>query len=102
MCGDNLSSMQIVKNANNFNRSKQIDVRYHFIRSHYYNGNIGLQYVESENLCENFLTKSVVYCGLLCPLYLKERATLHFLITTGELTCLNQLVKFLKRLLANN
>ena len=59
MCGDNLSSMHIVKNAYSHNRSKHIDVRFHFIRDHYQNGNISLQYVESENLCADFLTKGV-------------------------------------------
>ena len=59
MCGDNLSSMQIVKNASTHNRSKHIDVRYHFIRDHYQKGTIGLQYIESESLCADLLTKGV-------------------------------------------
>ena len=59
ICGDNLSSMQIVKNSHCHNRSKHIDVRYHFIKDHYTNGNISLQYIESEKLCADFLTKGV-------------------------------------------
>ena len=49
LCGDNLSSMQIVKNPENHNRTKHIDVRFHFIRTHYEAGNISLQYIKSED-----------------------------------------------------
>ncbi len=59
LCGDNLSSMQIVKNPESHNRTKHIDVRFHFIRDHYEKGNIGLQFIESEKLCADFLTKGV-------------------------------------------
>ena len=59
MCGDNLSSMQIVKNSQCHNRSKHIDVRYHYIKDHYQKGNISLQYIESNSLCADFLTKGV-------------------------------------------
>lgn len=59
MCGDNISKMHIVKNLNSHNRSKHIDVRYHFIRDHYQSGNLSLQYIESDNLCADFLTKGV-------------------------------------------
>ena len=51
--------MQIVKNTTSHNRSKHINVRFHFIRDHYHNGNIGLQYIKSEDLCADFLTKGV-------------------------------------------
>jgi hypothetical protein len=57
--GDNISSMQIVKNSHTNNRSKHIDVRYHFIKDHYQNGNLNLKYIESEKLCADFLTKGV-------------------------------------------
>ena len=50
MCGDNLSSMQIVKNSQSHNRSKHINVRYHFIRDHFNSGTITLQYIKSEDL----------------------------------------------------
>ncbi len=59
MCGDNLSSMQIVKNTISHKRSKHIDVRFHFIRDHYHKRNISLQYIKSEDLCADFLTKGV-------------------------------------------
>ena len=59
MCGDNLSSMQIVKNSQSHNRFKHIDVHYHFIRDHYNSGTITLQYIKSEDLCADFLTKGV-------------------------------------------
>ena len=57
MFGDNLSSMQIVKNSQSHNRSKHIDVRYHFIKDHYISGAIILQYIKSEDICADFLIK---------------------------------------------
>ena len=59
MCGDNLSSMQIIRNPISHHRSKHIDVRYHFIRDHYKNGNLDLKYIKSEDLCSDFMTKGV-------------------------------------------
>ena len=59
MCEDSLSSMQIVKNSQSYNRSKHIDVRYHFIRDHYNCGTITLEYIKSEDLFADFLTKGV-------------------------------------------
>ena len=59
MCGDNLSSMQIIRNPISHHRSKHIDVRYHFIRDHYKNGNLDLKYIKSEDLCADFMTKGV-------------------------------------------
>ena len=59
MCNDNMSSMQIIKNPTSHHRAKHIDVRFHFIRDHYENGNISLQYIESAQLCADFLTKGV-------------------------------------------
>ena len=59
MCNDNMSSMQIIKNPTSHHRAKHIDVRFHFIRDHYQCGNISLQYIESEKLCADFLTKGV-------------------------------------------
>ena len=61
MCNDNMSSMQIIKNPTSHHRAKHIDVRFHFIRDHYENGNISLQYIESGQLCADSpkeLTKS--------------------------------------------
>ena len=59
MCNDNQSSMHIIRNPSSHNRSKHIDVRFHFIRDHYQNGTISLKYIESEKLCADFLTKGV-------------------------------------------
>ncbi len=59
MCNDNMSSIQIIKNPTSHHRAKHIDVRYHFIRDHYQNGNISLQYIASEELCADFCTKGV-------------------------------------------
>ena len=59
MNGDNLSSMQIVKNPHHNNRCKHIDVRYHFIKDHSEKGDIKVRYIKSEDLCADFLTKGV-------------------------------------------
>ena len=59
MCGDNLSSIQLVKNSQIHNRSKHIDVLYHYIRDHYQSGNISKQNIESKNMCADILTNGV-------------------------------------------
>ena len=59
MCGDNVLSMHIIKNPVSHHRCKHIDVRYHFIRDHFQNGNITLKYIESCKLCADFMTKGL-------------------------------------------
>jgi hypothetical protein len=56
--GDNQSSMAIAKGGQT-NRSKHIDIKYHFIRNHLVNKEIELKYMESEKLCADFLTKGL-------------------------------------------
>ena len=55
---DNLSSHQIAKGGTS-ERSKHIDVRHHFIRDNVANGSISIQYLKSEELPADFLTKNV-------------------------------------------
>ncbi len=59
MCGDNLSCMSIIRNPTDHHRTKHIDVRYHSIRDHFEQGRITLKYIESNQLCADFLTKGV-------------------------------------------
>lgn len=52
---DNQSAINLAKNPINHQRSKHIDVRYHFIRDELQNGNISLFYVSSnENFADMF------------------------------------------------
>ena len=54
-----LSSFHFVRNNMNHNRSKHIDIRYHFIKDHFNKKTIDLKYTKSEDLCADFLTKGV-------------------------------------------
>ena len=59
LCNDNLSAMQSIKNSTSHNLCKHIDVRYHFIRDHYSRGTINLEYIPTDKLVADILTKGV-------------------------------------------
>ncbi|XP_058784688.1 secreted RxLR effector protein 161-like [Vicia villosa] len=56
---DNKSAIELVKNPVNNERSKHIDVRYHFIREHVKNGSVKLMHVASKDQAADILTKSL-------------------------------------------
>ena len=56
---DNQGAIELVKNNKNHSRTKHIDVRHHFIRSHIENGNITIQYIPTENQIADILTKAL-------------------------------------------
>ena len=56
--GDNMSSLKIADGGQT-SRSKHIDVRHHFIRDHLEKSLFKLKYMQSEQLCADFLTKGV-------------------------------------------
>ena len=56
---DNQGAMALVKNPVFHNRTKHIDVRFHFIREHFTSGHIDLEYVCTENMVADCLTKLV-------------------------------------------
>ena len=56
---DNQGAIALAKNPVHHQRSKHIDIRYHFVRQFVQDGTISLQYVESEKNLADMLTKPV-------------------------------------------
>jgi len=56
---DNQSAIALAKNPVFHQRSKHIDIRYHFVRNEVQNGSVQLQYVPSENNVADMLTKTM-------------------------------------------
>lgn len=54
---DNQGANELVRNHRIHNRSKHIDVHYHYVREKYEQGNFELVYVESKNNLADLLTK---------------------------------------------
>ena len=61
---DNQGAIALSKNPVHHQRSKHIDIKYHFIRSEIVNGNIELYYVPSEDNVADIFTKAVSKCKL--------------------------------------
>ena len=57
--GDNQGSLALIKNPVRHNRTKHIDIRYHFIREHFLNNLIAVSYVETENNVADVMTKAM-------------------------------------------
>lgn len=57
LCCDNQSAMKLAENPVMHQRTKHIDVRYHFIREHIANGNIKVKFVPSTRMIADALTK---------------------------------------------
>ena len=58
--GDNQGSISLTKNPSNHNRTKHIDVKFHFIRDCYANKVIDILHVPSENNAANAFTKPLL------------------------------------------
>ncbi|KAL4297937.1 hypothetical protein GQ457_12G019090 [Hibiscus cannabinus] len=56
---DNKSTIELAKNPVNHERSKHIDVRFHFIRDHVKEGNVELVHVASHDQVADIFTKSL-------------------------------------------
>ena len=54
--GDNQGAIALVKNPVSHNRSKHIDIKYHFIREKYSNGLIDLKYVPTNDNIADLMT----------------------------------------------
>ena len=55
---DNIGSLELAKNPVHHNRSKHIDVKFHFIRQHVLNKDVFLKYVRSKQNIANIFTKA--------------------------------------------
>ena len=66
----NLSALNLIKNPQFHQRSKHIDVKYHFIRDLYTGGEIEIKYVKSDNQIADVFTKALAKPRYL---YLKEK-----------------------------
>ncbi|KRX44857.1 Retrovirus-related Pol polyprotein from transposon TNT 1-94, partial [Trichinella sp. T9] len=56
---DNMGAVTLSKNPEFHNRSKHIDVRFHFVREKYIEGKIDIQHIDSENQKADILTKDL-------------------------------------------
>ena len=56
---DNMSAIKLIKNPEFHQRSKHIDVKYHFIRNLYGKGEIDVKYVRSEAQAADVFTKAL-------------------------------------------
>ena len=54
---DNSSTICLTKNPIQHSRTKHIDIRHHFLREHVQNGNIVVDFVNTENQVADILTK---------------------------------------------
>uniref|UniRef100_A0A034WRD0 Retrovirus-related Pol polyprotein from transposon TNT 1-94 n=1 Tax=Bactrocera dorsalis TaxID=27457 RepID=A0A034WRD0_BACDO len=59
MYGDNLSSQHLAQNPVYHNRSKHIDIRFHYIREVVKNNVIDLRYLSTDNMPADLLTKNL-------------------------------------------
>lgn len=63
--GDNQGAIALTKNPVGHQRSKHIDIKYHFIRTHVQNGKIDLVYVPSDQNVADVFTKPVTRAKLI-------------------------------------
>ena len=59
MLSDNQGAIYLAKDDKFHQRTKHIDIRYHFIRQHVENGDITLVYCATENMTADILTKAL-------------------------------------------
>jgi len=60
LCVDNQSAIRLIKNPEYHNRTKHIDVRFHFIRENYEKREIDVIYVSSHDQLADILTKGIL------------------------------------------
>ena len=54
---DNTSAVSLSKNPIQHSRSKHIDIKHHFIKDHISNGNITLEFIDTNNQLAAIFTK---------------------------------------------
>ena len=57
--GDNQGAIALIENPVHHQRSKHIDIKYHFIRTEFNRGRIRIGYMPSEDMVADIFTKSV-------------------------------------------
>ena len=60
--GDNQSCIKLSENPVFHDRSKHIEIRYHFIRDYIQRGAVELQYISTEEQVADILTKALNTC----------------------------------------
>lgn len=64
---DNSSAICLSKNLVHHSKAKHIDIKYHFIRDHIFNGNIEINFINTKNQLTDILTKPLSeerFCNL--------------------------------------
>ena len=54
---DDASAINLSKNLIQYSRTKHIDIRHHFLRDHFQNGNISLEFIDTNNQIAYIFTK---------------------------------------------
>ena len=54
---DNTSAINLSKNPIKYSRTKYIDIRHHFLRDHVQNGDISLEFIDTNNQLAYIFTK---------------------------------------------
>ena len=54
---DNISAINLSKNPIQHSRTKHIDIRHHFLRDHVQNGDISLEFIDTNNQFADIFTK---------------------------------------------
>ena len=57
--GDNQGSIALATNPIHHNRSKHIDVKYHYVRNEVENGRVKLKYIPMAEMMADILTKAL-------------------------------------------
>ena len=56
---DNQSAIKLIKDQQFHKRTKHIDIKYHFIRDHYNNGEFDVMYISTKEQKADLLTKGL-------------------------------------------
>jgi len=56
---DNQSAIKLIKNPEFHERTKHIDIKYHFVRERFVRGELIVKYISTSKQCADFLTKAL-------------------------------------------
>ena len=60
LLGDNKGSLALTKNSEHYQRTKHIDIKYHYIRQLIEDNNVTIDYISTDKITANILTKSLI------------------------------------------